>query len=64
MGNKETVSRELSRVFVLIQQLEIQPTEHNVTLLREIHKGLRDVFGTINATEVEVQTDEGDKTAD
>ena len=54
----------MSRVFVLIQQLEIQPTEHNVTLLREIHMGLRDVFGTINATEVEVQTDEGDKTAD
>lgn len=67
MENRETVKQALSRVFVLIQQLEIQPTEHNVTLLMEIHKGLRGAYGTINAAEVqttEVQTDEGDKTAD
>lgn len=61
MENRETVNQVLDRVFVLLQRLEIQPTERNISLLSAIHKDLRDVFNTINT---EVKTDEGDKTAD
>lgn len=62
MENREAVKQTLNRVFVMLQQLEMPPTERNVSLMNEVYKGLRDVFGTINATEVE--TDEGNKTAD
>lgn len=70
MENREAAKQTLKKVFVMLQQLEIPPTEHNVSIMDEVYRGLRFAFRAIN-TEVqttEEQTtevqDEGDKTAD
>jgi len=43
-GKKMNIQDKINEVYAMVQDLQIQPTEHNVTRLAGIMKGMKDIF--------------------
>lgn len=49
----------LDRVFGNLQRLEIQPTEHNVEILADCFRTLREIYNMARETEKSIKADSG-----
>lgn len=48
------IQDKINEIYAIVQELQIQPTEHNVTRLAGIMKGLKEVFAGVNFMQGEI----------
>ena len=48
------IQDKINEIYAMVQDLQIQPTEHNVTRLAGIMKGMKDVFAGMSLLQEQV----------
>ena len=49
------IQGKINEIYTMVQELQIQPTEHNVTRLAGIMKGMKEVFAGMNLLQEQVR---------